>query len=86
MENKIPLKTDGAYFNPHDFIQTECGTMKELLVTTTLAEYRSLVETNARLYARIGTLEDELKKAMMEAAAAEFAAEKWEKENADAAG
>ena len=42
MGKEIPLKTDAVY-NPHDFIQTECGTMKELTVTITLAEYRELV-------------------------------------------
>lgn len=77
MEHKIPLKTDDTYFDKHDFVQTECGTMKELLVTITLAEYRILVETNARLYARIGALEAELKAAR---------GELWTKEDADAAG
>ena len=42
MENRIPLKTDAEH-NPHDYVQTEVGTMKELLVTITLAEYRELV-------------------------------------------
>lgn len=50
MENKttetarLPLKTDDPRFDRADFIQTECGTMKELTVTITLAEYRSLVK------------------------------------------
>ena len=76
MESKIPLKTD-SYFDPHDFIQTECGTMKELLVTITLAEYRALVETNARLYAHNAALEADLKAAR---------GELWTKEDANAAG
>ena len=42
MSREIPLKTDASY-NPNDFIRTECGTMKELTVTITLAEYRELV-------------------------------------------
>lgn len=48
-ENRIPLKTDDSYFEKHDFVQTECGTMKELTVTITLAEYRYLLCSRARL-------------------------------------
>ncbi len=44
MENRIPLKTDCEFFNQDDFIQTECGTMRELTVTITLHEYRELVQ------------------------------------------
>ena len=42
-ENRIPLKTDEKLFDKDDFIQTECGTMKELTVTITLHEYRQLL-------------------------------------------
>ena len=43
-ENRIPLKTDGKDWAENDFVQTELGTIKELLVTITLHEYRELVE------------------------------------------
>ena len=42
-DKRIPLKTDEKYWQKKDFIQTEIGTVKELLVTVTLSEYRELV-------------------------------------------
>lgn len=54
--NQIPLKTGGA-FNSIDFLQTEAGTLKELTVTITLAEYRDLVRqaaTKDMLLANLG--------------------------------
>ena len=42
--NRIPLKTDERHYESDDFIQTECGTMKELTVTITLHEYRQLIK------------------------------------------
>lgn len=41
-DRRIPLKTDN-YFNANDFMQTEIGTVKELMVTITLREYRELL-------------------------------------------
>lgn len=45
MESRqLPLKTDDPRYERNDFVQTEFGTVKELTVTITLAEYRSLVK------------------------------------------
>lgn len=41
---RIPLKTDDPRYERNDFEQTECGIMRELTVTITLAEYRALVK------------------------------------------
>lgn len=46
-ENRIPLKTDEKLFDKDDFIQTECGTLKEITVTITLHEYRKLLSDAA---------------------------------------
>ena len=56
---RIPLKTDSTY-KAFDFIQTEVGTMKELMVTITLSEYRNLVETKQYLTDRDQHMMEEL--------------------------
>ena len=43
-DNSIPLKTDAKYWREDNFIQTEKGTLVEIMVTITLHEYRELVE------------------------------------------
>ena len=51
MNPNIPLKTNEIGSNLNDFVQTEVGTMKELLITITLHEYRDLIRENAELQA-----------------------------------
>ena len=55
MNPNIPLKTNEIMCNRDDFVQTEVGTMKELLITITLHEYRDLIRENAEL--KTGSIE-----------------------------
>lgn len=60
--NRIPRKTDDIQ-NPDDFVQTECGTLKEIMVAVTLHEYRKLVTQLACLRADNLHLEEKLNEA-----------------------
>jgi chromosome segregation ATPase len=63
MENMpIPRKTDDIQ-NPDDFVQTECGVLKEITVSVTLHEYRDLVTQLACLRADNLHLEEKLNEA-----------------------
>lgn len=50
-EKKIPLKTDEQYWGKHDFVQVG-DDMEEITIEITLAEYRSLVQSEAYSNAR----------------------------------
>lgn len=81
-ENRIPLKTDAKFFDTDDFVQTECGTMKELTVTITLHEYRSLIRDLAYWQSKCHQAEEKAKQLQTKICMA--AEEQFIKENPDA--
>lgn len=60
MMNDIKLKTDADWFNANDFRQNENGTMAEIMIQITLAEYRSLIRNDAYQAVRITELRSQL--------------------------
>ena len=58
-EKKIPLKTDERFFNKDNFVQVG-DDMEEITIEITLAEYRSLVRSEANSNSRNMKLTEEI--------------------------
>lgn len=58
-EKKIPLKTDEKYWDKNDFVQVG-DDMEEITIEITLAEYRSLVRSEAYSSSRNMELKEKL--------------------------
>lgn len=91
--NRIPLKTDDDMLLWTDFVQTECGTLRELTVTITLHEYRDLIrecaeadEMNGQLHEQLADLRNRLEEAERKLSLAEFCRKEAEKKLAAATG